>query len=67
MINAIEHTGRAKSNNTLFACWIIPTSKDVLVEFAAPQGGLTVPVAGITLPSTAGKFKLFKKKTLTYL
>ena len=60
MMNAIEHTGRETSDNTFFGCWIIPTSKDVLVEFAAPQGGLTVPGAGIThLPSTAGNLKHF--------
>ena len=47
----------------------IPTSKDVLVEFTAQQGGLKAPRAGITqLPSTAGNFEtLLKKKSFKLL
>ena len=35
--------------------WSVPTSKDILVEFTAPRGGLKVP--GV---STGGKLKLLK-------
>ena len=52
-------------HHNVFKCCSVPTSKDVLVEFTAQQGGLKAPRAGITqLPSTAGNFEtLLKKKS----